>query len=44
MFKIAISLPTGQIYVHGTFSEHPHDTFPEYSGKIPYEIQGNIPK
>ena len=43
MFKVAISLPTGQMYVGGIFVEHSHDIFPEHSEKVPYEIPGNIP-
>ena len=35
---------TGQIYVRGIFVEHPHDIFPEYSEKVPYQIPGNILK
>ena len=36
--------PTGQIYLCGIFLKHPHEIFPGYSEKIPYEIQENIPK
>ena len=28
----------------GTFVEHFHEIFPEYSEKVPYEIPVNIPK
>ena len=38
---ITTMLPTGQIYVRGTFVENSHDIFPEYSET--YEIPGNIP-
>ena len=37
-------LPTGQIYVRGTFVEHSLEIFPVYSQKNPNEIPGNIPK
>ena len=37
------SLSIGQIYVRGIFVEHPHNIFPEFSEKVPYEIPGNIP-
>ena len=36
--------PTGQIYLCGIFLKHPHEIFPGYSEKIPYEIQENISK
>ena len=38
------TLPTRQIHVRGIFAKHPHDIFPEYSERVPYEIPGNIPK
>ena len=33
-----------RIYAHGIFVEHSHEIFPVYSGKVPHEIQENIPK
>ena len=37
-------LPTRQIYVCGIFMEHSLEISTVYSGKIPNEILGNIPK
>ena len=39
-----LTLPTGQICVHGIFVKHSHEICPEYSKKVSYEISGNIPK